>query len=124
MITKIIFMVMMAIIPFKVVNDKVARVNAILPIIEGGRVYIPEQSDWLDTFVDECVTFPGGNHDDQVDAMTMAVDVLSRTSVSPEAWNLHSDPTQSLNYKDIPSLGKSLKTRVSSAIPKWTGWGT
>lgn len=114
----------MAVIPYKVVNDKVARVNAILPIIEGGRVYIPEQSDWLDTFIDECVTFPGGNHDDQVDAMTMAVDILSRTSVSPEAWNLHSDPTQSLNYKDIPALGKSLKTRVSSAIPKWTGWGT
>jgi len=113
----------MAIIPYKVVHDKVARVNAILPIVEGGRVYLPEQSDWLDDFIDECVTFPGGNHDDQVDAATMAIDVLSRTSVSPEAWSLHSDASQSLNNQDITAFGKSLKTRVGSALPKWTGWG-
>jgi predicted phage terminase large subunit-like protein len=113
----------MAVIPYKVVHDKVARVNAILPIIEGGRVFVPDQSDWLDAFIEECVTFPGGNHDDQVDAATMAVDILSRTSISPEAWSLHADASQSLNNHDVSSLGKSLKTRVGHAIPKWTGWG-
>ena len=113
----------MAVIPYKVVHDKVARVNAILPIIEGGRVFIPDTSDWLDPFIDECVTFPGGNHDDQVDAATMAIDILSRTSISPEAWSLHADASQSLNNHDISAFGKSLKTRVGHAIPKWTGWG-
>lgn len=113
----------MSIIPYKVVHDKVARVNAILPIVEGGRVFLPEQSDWLDAFIDECVTFPGGNHDDQVDAATMAIDVLSRTSVSPEAWSLHADVSQSLNNQDTNALGKSLKSRVGNAIPKWAGWG-
>ena len=31
----------MSVIPYKVVHDKVARVNAILPLIEGGRIFIP-----------------------------------------------------------------------------------
>jgi predicted phage terminase large subunit-like protein len=113
----------MSVIPYKVVNDKVARVNAILPLIEGGRVFIPEAADWLDAFIDESVSFPNGNHDDQVDAITMGIDVLSRTSVSPEAWSLHSDPMQSLNHVDDKSFGKSLRRAVNATSAKWQGWG-
>ena len=116
----------MSVIPYKVNTDKVARVNSILPLIEGGRVYLPEEAPWLDDFADEAVAFPNGNHDDQVDAATMAIDVLSRTSVSPEAFALHGDATQSLN--NIPDIdhafGKSLHTHISKAKAKWAGWGT
>jgi len=112
----------MSVIPYKVVNDKVARVNAILPLIEGGRVFVPEASPWLDDFIDEAVSFPNGNHDDQVDAVTMAIDILSRTSVSPEAYALHSDPMQSLNNTNS-DFGKSLKKSVGNALGKWRGWG-
>ena len=112
----------MSVIPYKVVNDKVARTNAVLPIIEGGRVFLPEVSTWLDDFIDETVSFPNGNHDDQVDAMVMAVDVLSRTSISPEAWQLHSDTSQSLN-NNTPDFGKSLAASVKGVAAKWQGWG-
>lgn len=111
-----------SVIPYKVVNDKVARVNAILPIIEGGRVLLPDQSEWLDEFIDESVSFPNGNHDDQVDAVTMAIDIMSRTSISPEAWTLHSDPSQSLNNQ-TQDFGKSLMKTVGKATSKWAGWG-
>ena len=113
----------MSLIPYKVVHDKVARVNAILPLIEGGRVFIPEQAPWLDEFIDEAVSFPSGRHDDQVDAMTIAVDVLSRTSVSPEAWMLHADASQSLNNVEHKTFGKSLRETFDKSVPKWTGWG-
>jgi predicted phage terminase large subunit-like protein len=113
----------MSVIPYKVVNDKVARVNAILPLVEGGRVFIPDAAEWLDDFIDESVSFPNGNHDDQVDAATMAIDILSRTSVSPEAWSLHSDPHQSLNHLDDKHFGKSLLKTVNKAASKWQGWG-
>ena len=113
----------MSVIPYKVVHDKVARVNAILPLIEGGRVFIPDQSDWLDAFIDESVSFPNGNHDDQVDAVTMGIDILSRTHVSPEAWQLHSSPEQSLNHLDDKHFGKSLLSSVNAATSKWRGWG-
>lgn len=113
----------MSIIPYKVVHDKVARVNAILPLIEGGRIFLPDQSEWLDTFIDESVSFPSGNHDDQVDAATIAIDVLSRTNVSPESWSLHSDPMQSLNHTDDKNFGKSLQHTVNASAAKWQGWG-
>lgn len=112
-----------SVIPYKVVTDKVARVNAILPLIEGGRVFLPESSVWLDDFADECVSFPNGNHDDQVDAMTIAVDVLSRTSVSPEAYDLHSDPAQSINQNPDRDFGKSLFQTVKKGRISWKGWG-
>ncbi len=112
-----------SVIPYKVVHDKVARVNAILPLIEGGRIFLPETAQWLDEFIDESVTFPGGNHDDQVDAMTIAVDVLSRTAISPDAWNLHADASQSLNNIQTDTFGKSLKARVGKSLNGWRGWG-
>ena len=113
----------MSVIPYKVVNDKVARVNAILPLIEGGRVFLPTSSEWLDEFIDESVSFPNGNHDDQVDAVTMAIDILSRTSVSPEAWALHADPSQSLTNMGDKDFGKSLFKQVGNKMTNWKGWG-
>ena len=115
----------MSVIPYKVVNDKVARVNAILPLIEGGRVFLPQTSPWLDSFVDETVTFPNGNHDDQVDALSITLDVLSRTHVSIDAFTLQGDVSQSLNNSDNheKSFGKSLRLHVNKAMPKWAGWG-
>jgi len=112
----------MSVIPYKVNSDKVARVNSILPIIEGGRVFLPDSSEWLDAFIDEAVGFPNSNHDDQVDAATMAIDILSRTNVSPEAWALHADPTQSLSNNNT-DFGKSLRKTVGNAVGKWRGWG-
>lgn len=110
----------MSVIPYKVVHDKVARVSAILPLIEGGRVFIPTEAPWLDDFIDECVSFPGGAHDDQVDALAMALDILSRTSVSPDAWD-NPDLNQSLNA-NTPDYGKSLRSLFKNTR-KFTGWG-
>lgn len=110
----------MAVIPYKVVHDKVARVNAVLPLIEGGRVFIPSEAPWLDEFIDECVSFPGGTHDDQVDALAMALDILSRTSISPDAWD-NPDMSQSLNHNQ-PDYGKSLRSMFKK-VPSFRGWG-
>ena len=111
-----------SVIPYKVVHDKVARVNAILPLIEGGRVYLPQTADWLDSFIDETVQFPSANHDDQVDAMTIALDTLSRTHVGSEAWELQGSMS-SLNNVSRETLGKSLMDSASKLKSKWTGWG-
>lgn len=68
----------LSVIPYKVVHDKVARVNAITPLIEGGRVVLPQSADWLEDFLRECEQFPSGSHDDQVDALSMGLEVLAR----------------------------------------------
>lgn len=54
-------------------ESKLARVQAILPQIECGNVYLPNGAAWLEEFIDECCKFPNGKHDDMVDAMSQAL---------------------------------------------------
>ena len=94
----------MAVIPYKVGSrDKVSRVQSILPLIEGGRVYLPETAPWLDDFTEETQTFPNGRNDDQVDTLSMTLDILSRTAMTPEMLSLHVDVGQSLNTLAHPT---------------------
>ena len=67
-----------AVIAYKVVADKVARLNAVTPMIEGGRVFLPDNAQWLDAFMDEMQSFPSGRHDDIVDSLSMGLDAISR----------------------------------------------
>jgi predicted phage terminase large subunit-like protein len=59
-------------IPVTPQGVKVARASAVSPLVEAGNVYLPHpsQAPWVDGFIRECVTFPKGAHDDQLDAMT------------------------------------------------------
>ena len=53
-------------------RDKVSRVNAATPLLESGRIWIPEK-EWAQELVMESGGFPTARYDDQVDAMTMAI---------------------------------------------------
>jgi predicted phage terminase large subunit-like protein len=63
------------IIPINPKGSKQARVSAVTPLIEAGNVYLPSPMlcPWIEDFIDECASFPNGAHDDQVDAMTQAL---------------------------------------------------
>jgi predicted phage terminase large subunit-like protein len=54
-------------------KDKQSRVIAQTDLIEGGSVFIPEKAEWRDVFVKELLEFPGGRHDDQVDALVQGL---------------------------------------------------
>jgi predicted phage terminase large subunit-like protein len=66
------------IIPIPVDRDKVARANAVTPMLEAGLVYLPEDAPWVSDFVDELATFPNAAHDDQVDAFDGALEYSAR----------------------------------------------
>jgi predicted phage terminase large subunit-like protein len=53
-------------------NDKISRLNAVSDIIASGKVWVP-QTRWAEELVDEVASFPSGEHDDLVDAMTLAL---------------------------------------------------
>lgn len=59
-------------------GGKIARVNAISGAIESGNVYLPSPdiAPWVNDFVNECSAFPTGEHDDQVDSMSQALNRL------------------------------------------------
>ena len=54
-------------------QDKLARANAVAPLLESGMVWFPEGKEWAEDLVEECAAFPNGNNDDQVDVTTMAL---------------------------------------------------
>jgi predicted phage terminase large subunit-like protein len=63
--------------------DKTTRLNLVAPIIERGRVYIPESSvnpgmarDWAETLVSQICAFPEVRHDDLVDSTTQALRIM------------------------------------------------
>ena len=52
--------------------DKFSRMNACSPVFESGMVYAPE-TRWAEEVIEECASFPNGEHDDLADSMTQAI---------------------------------------------------
>ncbi len=80
-------------VPWPADGSKIQRAEAAEPTLEGGNVYVPGASDpdlpsfydpartpaFAQSLVEECSAFPFGEHDDQVDQFTQAVN-WSRTA--------------------------------------------
>lgn len=52
-------------------GDKVERVRSVEPFLEFKKVFLVI-GPWTDAFVDECLDFPNGDHDEAVDTLVMA----------------------------------------------------
>ncbi|MEK6746040.1 MAG: phage terminase large subunit [Pseudomonadota bacterium] len=61
-------------------SDKISRFAAVSAMIEAGKLLLPAQAKWLADFEAELFSFPGGAHDDQVDALTQYLDWKRRQS--------------------------------------------
>jgi predicted phage terminase large subunit-like protein len=57
----------------KLHGSKTDRVVACLPQLEAGLVHLLDGASWIDEFVGEHGTFPNGQHDDRVDALSQAL---------------------------------------------------
>ncbi|RPJ31853.1 MAG: hypothetical protein EHM17_14875, partial [Verrucomicrobiaceae bacterium] len=53
-------------------QDKIARLNAVADMFASGHVWFPE-THWAQATVEEIVSFPAAEHDDAVDACTLAL---------------------------------------------------
>jgi predicted phage terminase large subunit-like protein len=53
-------------------SDKIARVNAISDLFASGMVWCPD-TRWADEVMEECASFPNGDHDDLVDSTSQAL---------------------------------------------------
>ena len=49
-------------------RSKEVRWQAVTPLLEAGRVKLPQQADWLPDYEAELLHFPQGAHDDAVDS--------------------------------------------------------
>ncbi|AJO24793.1 phage terminase large subunit [Weizmannia coagulans] len=68
------------IIPVEPEGGKEARANAVSPLVEAGNVYLPHPAwrPWVNDLIEEATAFPNGAHDDDVDAMTQAINQMNK----------------------------------------------
>jgi predicted phage terminase large subunit-like protein len=67
-------------------ESKETRVELITPFIERGQIELPEEYEdrlWVNSFMDECATFPGGR-DDQVDCLSAVcrIELMNRQGIT------------------------------------------
>jgi predicted phage terminase large subunit-like protein len=74
------------IIPVKVDKDKESRAKAITPIIEAGRVFLPESGPLINDYIDEFASFPNATLDDMVDSTTLALNHLRHQQLNTVAY--------------------------------------
>ncbi len=86
-----------ALVPVLPEGSKIARAQAISPLVEAGNVFIPDPElyGWVDDYLLEWDHFPLGVNDDQVDSTTQALRRLSLPSMEPLA------PVRNLIRSDI-----------------------
>jgi len=56
-------------------SDKFTRAIPIAAMLEAGKIYFPDYSEWLSEFEQELSQFPDGKHDDQVDAFAYITEI-------------------------------------------------
>ncbi len=82
-------------------GDKVARLNACVPIFESGIIFAPEK-DWSDMVIREVSAFPRGRHDDLTDTVAMALLYLRATGVAVRREEHEEEVTARMMYRKKP----------------------
>ncbi|MCS3923869.1 phage terminase large subunit [Methanosalsum natronophilum] len=61
--------------------DKITRALPAAARMESGSVYFLHQAAWLSEFEDELLSFPTGSHDDQVDTLSYAIQLMVKPRI-------------------------------------------
>jgi predicted phage terminase large subunit-like protein len=67
-------------------GDKIMRMSQQTARIEAGCVFLPERASWLSDFRAELMAFPGGRHNDQVDALSQLLYRAFHCRSRPVMW--------------------------------------
>jgi predicted phage terminase large subunit-like protein len=119
------------ILPVKIDSDKRARAEAVTPMFEAGRIFVPESAPWLDTYLDELASFPAGTHDDAVDSTTQALNYLRGDSgvygvleLLKKGWDGFIDTLTTVEKFKANRLGQPIEVPRSShvTVEAWKKW--
>ena len=59
-------------------SDKEANARAVSPMFEAGMILLPDDAEWADDYIESMTRFPKGQHDDDVDSTSQALNYLRR----------------------------------------------
>jgi predicted phage terminase large subunit-like protein len=57
-------------------SDKEANARAVSPMFEAGMILLPDDAEWADDYIESMTRFPKGQHDDDVDSTSQALNYL------------------------------------------------
>lgn len=67
-------------------TDKEMRLQACIPYIKNGAVYLLDGAPWLADFVEELSSFPNGENDDRVDALSQCLNHIRSVDAELPDW--------------------------------------
>ena len=88
----------------KPLTDKLVRSQPLRGRMQAGKIHFPTKGAWVKTLKDEMLKFPGGKHDDQVDALSWVVRLI-----------LLKSPPRMPDVKPLPSWKDKLKGMMKGA---------
>jgi len=77
------------VLPITRVKDKLTRVMDVADYVQSGRVYLPEEADYIADFIHECEAFTPNDthaHDDQIDPMCDAINDMVASGNLIDVW--------------------------------------
>lgn len=86
--------------------DKVVRAQAVSPMQEAGRCWLPEvtsETAWVGDLVDNCATFPNALYKDEIDAMSQALAYIMTMAMGGRILSMEKRRTSRLlnGYRDM-----------------------
>ncbi|MDO9338110.1 MAG: hypothetical protein Q7T61_17070 [Caulobacter sp.] len=83
-------------------QDKATRARAAQALVREGRVWVRDDGDG-DCFIDECVAFPTGRYDDEVDCLSLIGRAIDRLTPPVEHWRPLPEYAESYDPFDPPT---------------------
>ena len=71
-------------------GDKIMRMAAQTAPIEAGSVHLPTRAGWIEEFKKEMLSFPMSRHDDQIDALSQALQRAFAPAPGQAVWGTYS----------------------------------
>ena len=115
-------------------GEKEMRLYAQAHEFEGGYVYLPAGAVWLEDYVRELTSFPGGKFSDQVDATTQALAWIKGPGHEPGIigfYRTESEESRGINQPSTPLNAPAGVTEVHTIVGRkvkvdlyGTGWFT
>ena len=107
------------IIPVPAKGSKKSRVDASVPMVQAGNVFLPEndqgvKAKWVWEFIEECAAFPRGAYDDQVDTFTQAVAFML-----PHGWRALRRAAADAEEEALPSPRELRSQWFNNKVDKW-----
>ena len=87
------------------------RLHAQTATIEDGFVYLPEEANWRDAYVQELTTLPNSKHDDQVDSTAQALAWI-KMNKEPGIITYYKAELAALRAKAAPATTNEATVRI------------